>query len=125
MAVSHKGSCHCETVKYTVLGEDTIEVWRCNCSICTKKGIQCFTVEPDKFKIIQGEDSLSIYTYNTHIAKHTFCKVCGCVPFYYPRSGGVGISIQCLDQSTVEKVIWHDFDGENWEESIKGSSVSK
>ena len=43
------------------------------------------------FMIVQGEDQLSTYTFNTHQAKHTFCKICGVQSFYIPRSNQDGV----------------------------------
>ena len=48
----------------------------CNCSICTKKGIIHAIIAPEKFELVSGEDALLTYTFNTGIAKHTFCRVC-------------------------------------------------
>ena len=42
------------------------------------------------FPMSQGEEDLTTYTFNTHAAKHTFCKICGVQSFYTPRSNPNG-----------------------------------
>lgn len=66
---------------------------------------------------MSGEDSLSTYTFNTGVAKHTFCKICGVKPFYTPRSNpdGIDINVHCLDTKPVSVNVT-DFDGQNWEQ---------
>ena len=39
-----------------------------------------------KFSMLQGAESSVTYTFNTGIAKHLFCCVCGVKSFYVPRS---------------------------------------
>jgi len=39
---------------------------------------------------LQGADKLTTYTFNTHQAKHTFCRTCGVQSFYQPRSNPDG-----------------------------------
>ena len=70
---------------------------------------------------MQGEDSLTCYTFNTHAAKHTFCKICGVQSFYTPRSNpdGKGVAIHCIDPGTVGNVDITEFNGQQWEESMK------
>ena len=70
---------------------------------------------------IQGAEYLTWYTFNTHQAKHTFCKKCGVQSFYTPRSNpdGKGIAIHCLDSGTVLGLTRTSFDGQNWEDSIE------
>jgi hypothetical protein len=65
---------------------DLSRVSECNCSICTKKGILHLIVLPEDFELLQGGDALATYQFNTHTAKHTFCRLCGIHPFYVPRS---------------------------------------
>jgi hypothetical protein len=48
------------------------------------------------FTALSGQDMLSTYTFNTGIAKHTFCKVCGIKPYYTPRSNPDGVSVHTL-----------------------------
>ena len=43
-------------------------------------------VPESAFELLSGADALTVYTFNTHVAKHTFCKHCGIHPFYRPRS---------------------------------------
>ncbi|WP_208022474.1 GFA family protein [Pseudomaricurvus hydrocarbonicus] len=73
-------------------------------------------VPQSKFKLLAGEASLTTYTYNTGIAKHTFCKVCGIKPFYTPRSNpdGIDVNVHCLD-TQPQAVNITEFDGQNWE----------
>ncbi|KAK9904606.1 hypothetical protein M0R45_000569 [Rubus argutus] len=49
---------------------------------------------------------LTTYSFGTHTAKHTFCKVCGITSFYYPRSNpdGVAITYRCVDPGTLSSV---------------------
>lgn len=49
----------------------------------------------------QGSDNLTTYTFNTHAAKHTFCKTCGVQSFYTPRSNPDGYGNDCLLQADL------------------------
>jgi hypothetical protein len=49
-----------------------------------------FIVPGHKFRILTGEDKLTTYRFNTRVAKHTFCSVCGVQSFYTPRSNPDG-----------------------------------
>ena len=113
----YQGSCHCGAVKFEVEAPKVLEADRCNCSICVKSGFNVHLIIPNsKFKLTDGEAHLSTYTYNTGVAKHRFCKTCGCKPFYIPRSNpdGVDVNINCLD-TQAEQINITNFDGQNWE----------
>ena len=117
----YHGSCHCGRVKFAI--ESTIDkVVRCNCSICTKKGVLHHRVGPAQFELLTGEASLSLYQFDSKEAKHHFCSECGMHPFNNPRSAPemVNINVRCLDdfdltQETYEVI---DFDGRNWEHAV-------
>lgn len=114
----HKGSCHCRAITFEVEAPEVIEADYCNCSICTKSGYLHLIVPLSKFKLLGGKEMLSTYTFNTGIAKHTFCKNCGVKPFYTPRSNpdGIDINVHCLDTEGLSVNIT-DFDGQNWEKN--------
>ena len=120
--VIHKGSCHCGEVQFEVEASDIINALDCNCSICTMTGFLHLIVPTSKFRIIKGVDNLTTYTFNTGVAKHTFCKNCGIKPFYIPRSNpdGYSINVRCLDRSKISKINIELFDGENWDENAAG-----
>ena len=111
-----KGSCHCKAVTFEVEAPDSVEVEDCNCSICSKFGFLHLIVPKSKFELLSGEENLTTYTFNTGVAKHTFCKTCGAKPFYIPRSNpdGIDINVRCLDTKPAEINIV-PFDGQNWE----------
>ena len=51
---------------------------RCNCSLCRRKGALMTPPFPaDDLKILSGEEALTLYQFNTRVAKHYFCKHCG------------------------------------------------
>ena len=114
----YQGSCHCGAVKFEVEAPETLEVDDCNCSICSKAGFLHLIVPKSKFKLLSGEDSITTYTFNTGVAKHTFCKNCGIKPFYTPRSNpdGIDINVRCLDTKPIAMNITK-FDGQNWEQN--------
>nr|XP_002662101.2 centromere protein V [Danio rerio] len=125
--VKHTGGCHCGAVRFEVWSAPDLHVFNCNCSICTKKQNLHFIVPKSQFTLLQGSDNIITYTFNTHMAKHTFCKTCGVQSFYTPRSNpdGFGVAPHCLDPGTVNSVTVEDFCGQNWEESMQEHKTIK
>jgi hypothetical protein len=117
--MTYTGGCHCGAVRYQVQIEK-LTATRCNCSICQKKGFIHVIVPKSRFTLLQGEESLSTYTFNTGTAKHHFCRHCGINSFYQPRShpNGYDVNLRCLDGDEIDRFEINDFDGANWEDKI-------
>jgi hypothetical protein len=118
--VIHRGGCHCGRVRFEVQAPAAIDVVDCNCSMCARLGGYLhLIVARDRFRLVAGEDALTTYTFNTGVARHRFCSVCGIKSFYVPRSHphAVSVSARCLDPGTVTEMRISAFDGRNWEES--------
>jgi hypothetical protein len=113
---TYTGGCHCGLVRFRVTS-DFARVSDCNCSMCTKKGFVHLIVPLAQFELLSGKENLSTYTFNTGVAKHTFCKTCGIHPFYTPRSDPdkVDVNVRCLDNIDLTTVKITPFDGQNWE----------
>ena len=111
-------------MRFEVTAPAAISVAECNCSICAKSAYLHLIVPKSRFRLVQGEEFLTNYTFNTGVAQHLFCKVCGIKSFYVPRSDPDGISVnaRCLDPGTVTRMEVRPFDGRNWEASIRGKS---
>lgn len=118
--ITHTGGCHCGAVRFEVDAPAELEVTECNCSICGKSGILHLIVNKDRFRLVQGGDNLATYTFDTHEARHLFCRTCGIKSFYIPRShpGGYSVNVRCLDEGTVQGLKITPFDGRNWEANI-------
>lgn len=116
--VLHHGGCHCGAVRFEVRAPARVTVQRCNCSICARTGFLHLIVPGADFTLLSGADRLTTYTFNTGVAKHLFCSVCGVKSFYVPRSNpdGYSVNLRCLDPGTVTDVTCEDFDGQNWEQ---------
>jgi hypothetical protein len=117
--ITYTGGCHCGAVRFSVEVEAE-KVTDCNCSICRKKGFLRLIVTQDKFTLLQGENVLKTYQFNTGIAQHKFCGVCGIHSFYTPRSHPdcVDVNVRCLDENVIANFEVVTFDGQNWEENI-------
>jgi hypothetical protein len=115
--VKHSGGCHCGRVVFEVIAPARIDVSECNCSICSKSGYLHLIVSKSQFKLLRGTKFLKSYRFNTGVARHLFCSICGIKSFYVPRSNPDGISVnaRCLDQRTITKIRVRRFDGRNWE----------
>jgi hypothetical protein len=113
----HSGSCHCGAVVVEVDAPADLEVYECNCSICERSGFLHLIVPAHRFRLVKGQEVLITYTFNTRVARHMFCGVCGIKPFYIPRSNpdGVSVNLRCLDRANVRSVQVLPFDGRNWE----------
>lgn len=117
---THTGGCHCGRVRFEVDAPAAIEATECNCSICSKSGFLHLIVARDDFRLLQGEDALSTYTFNTATARHKFCRHCGVKSFYIPRShpDGISVNVRCLDAGSIDRVRVTPFDGRNWEQNV-------
>jgi hypothetical protein len=117
LVVKHSGGCHCGRVRFEVTAPARLEVTDCNCSICSKFGFLLLIVPADQFVLVSGRGDLTTYTFNTGVAKHTFCSQCGVKSFYTPRShpDGVSVNARCIDSETVESMSITPFDGRHWE----------
>jgi hypothetical protein len=116
----HMGGCHCGRVRFEIEAPAAIEAKDCNCSICSKTGFLHLFVARDDFRLLQGENELTTYTFNTGVAQHYFCRHCGIKSFYVPRShpDGISVNVRCLDEETIESLRVEPFDGRNWEQNI-------
>jgi len=115
--IRHQGGCHCGRVRFEVMAPADIEVSDCNCSICSKSGYLHLTVPASRFRLLCGEEQLTAYQFNTHTARHLFCRVCGVKSFYVPRShpDGFSVNARCLDAGTVQSMQVTPIDGRQWE----------
>ena len=118
---TYRGSCHCGAVRFEVEAPAEIEVYECNCSICSRLGYLHLIVPASRFRMLSGDDSLTSYRFNTGAANHLFCRTCGVKAFYVPRShpDGYSINARCLDRDTIGRMKIVPFDGANWERNIE------
>lgn len=113
------GGCHCGAVRFEVDLPSRVRVNRCNCSICRLAGYAHLIVEPEQFRLLQGEDVLTEYRFHTRTARHLFCRVCGIKSFYVPRSHpeGISVNLNCVELGDAVEVEFAEFDGRNWTRS--------
>ena len=118
--MTYRGGCHCGRVAFEVDG-DCNRVSQCNCSICTKKAYLHWIVPRETFRLLTPEEHLATYTFNTGVARHRFCKVCGVGSFYIPRSDPdkIDVNARCLDGVDLSALRVERFDGQNWEDAYR------
>jgi hypothetical protein len=56
-------------------------------------------VSSENLRIVAGQESLSLYQFNTRVAKHYFCKTCGIYTFHGTRKDPnlYRVNIGCLE----------------------------
>jgi len=92
------GACHCGTVRFRVEGEVS-EVITCGCSLCAMRGAVMAQVHESALAVTAGEDALALYTWNTGVAQHRFCRLCGVYVFHRKRAAPdrFGVNVACLE----------------------------
>mmetsp|Transcript_4875 Transcript_4875/g.8326 ORF Transcript_4875/g.8326 Transcript_4875/m.8326 type:complete len:148 (-) Transcript_4875:388-831(-) len=129
----HTVSCHCGNVRGSFSCSDqTIKAWECNCSDCAMRGNVHFVVPGEGF-VVEGTEKeyhakTSLYLWGTKTAQRRFCRTCGILPWYVPRSNpdGIAITLACASFAGGKKTQLEicQYDGINWEKSHAESGIS-
>jgi hypothetical protein len=96
----HTAACHCGAVVLELdLPNGIVDPRRCDCSLCRRRGAIVASVALDGLRVVRGQDSLRLYQFNTHTAKHYFCSVCGIYTHHQRRSNPnqYGYNVGCLE----------------------------
>ena len=96
----YEGACHCGAVRFRVRLPDGLRsARRCTCSFCRMRGAVAVTAPLDGFEVVQGDDALTLYQFNTGTARHYFCSRCGIYTHHKRRSNPneYGVNAACLE----------------------------
>ena len=108
------GSCHCGAVRFLV---DSVfaELTTCDCSLCVKRNAVMAKVPERALTVLDGEEMLTLYEWNTRRAKHYFCRRCGIYVFHRKRVAPdhFGVNVFCLDGFDVKSVPVRTTEGAN------------
>ena len=99
-----KLNCHCGQIEIEVnLTKGLEDLYRCNCSMCKRKGAISTVIDKKDLKVTKGEELLKFYQFNTNVAKHYFCSECGIYTHHNPRSAPTmtGFNLGCIDEVDV------------------------
>lgn len=85
--------------------------------MCCRSRYHHLVVPAARFQPLSGSDALVEYRFNTGVARHRFCRICGVKAFYVPRSNpdGISVNVRCLEPATIRSLRVEGFDGRNWE----------
>ncbi|WP_116138479.1 GFA family protein [Trinickia diaoshuihuensis] len=108
-----KGSCHCGTVRFEVR-TPLSPANRCNCSLCRRKGVLMTPPLPAAdLTVVAGREALTLYQFNSGVAKHYFCKHCGIHPFHQTLRDSKlwRVNINCLEGVDPHALEYSVLDG--------------
>ena len=110
--MKYKGSCHCKAIEFNIQS-DLEKIIQCNCSICIRRNAKMIMVPKENFQLIKGEENLSLYKFNSKIAKHFFCKICGIYTHHNRKSdpSSMGVNLGCMDELDQMSFEVIQFDG--------------
>ena len=95
-----EGGCHCGAVRFRATLTDGLRtIRRCTCSFCRMRGAVAVSADTGGIEVLQGEDALTSYRFNTGAAEHFFCSRCGIYTHHQRRSNQnqYGVNVACLD----------------------------
>mmetsp|Transcript_17262 Transcript_17262/g.24936 ORF Transcript_17262/g.24936 Transcript_17262/m.24936 type:complete len:137 (+) Transcript_17262:57-467(+) len=122
-------TCHCGKVTAEFRHDaESITAWDCNCSDCIMRRNVHFMVTDMTITSPNYEEETILYLWGTKTAKRRFCKTCGVLPWYTPRSNpdGFGITLNCVKWGCIPapKVTVKNFDGTEWKKSFAATNIA-
>ncbi|WP_448949921.1 GFA family protein [Labrys neptuniae] len=104
-----KGSCHCGGTRFE-LSEAPLEVTRCTCSFCHKRGVLWAYYRPAQFKLTSPPEQVSTYRWNSKTVQHHFCATCGCGTYTQTPDWSSGEPDFDNPRVSVNAWLFDDFD---------------
>jgi hypothetical protein len=94
---------------------DIEELTTCDCSLCVKRNAVMAKVPEAALTVLEGEDRLTLYAWNTRRAKHYFCRECGLYVFHRKRAAPdhFGVNAFCLDDLDISSLPLRATEGAN------------
>jgi hypothetical protein len=94
---SFQGACHCGGVRFRI-DHRPDELTTCDCSLCAMRGAVMAKVPEAALAMLEGGDLLTLYEWNSRVAKHYFCGRCGIYVFHRKRAAPdhYGVNARCL-----------------------------
>jgi len=116
LSVKHYlGSCHCGKVQFEINCEEITQAYRCNCSICRRKGalMSANYFSPQQMTVTEGKEFLSRYQFGDHDVYHYFCQSCGIYPFHDGPANPehYRVNLGCIDELVLEQLAVKYIDG--------------
>ncbi|MDC3075373.1 type I-B CRISPR-associated protein Cas8b1/Cst1 [Pelagibacteraceae bacterium] len=89
---------HCRAVQIEVFTDLKI-IKQCNRSTCIRKNAKMCMAPKEVINILKRNENLTSYKFNSMIAEHFVCKICGIYTHQHRRSdpNGAAINIRCID----------------------------
>ena len=118
----YTGQCLCGEVKIELTGRIS-EIIHCHCSLCRKNSGTAYAtngfVQANEFKVVQGSDKLSTFSFKPGRHRH-FCAKCGS-PVYSSNDQDPSryrLRLGMLDSDISERPESHNFIASkaNWDE---------
>ena len=104
-------SCHCGSIQLDIFFSEGIKnIVRCNCSICIKnKGFGMVCVPLEDVVLIEGNESMTEYKFNSMDYPHVFCIICGTHTHHKNRStpGKVCINVACINRFDINLLNYY------------------
>lgn len=78
---------------------------RCDCSFCSKRWAVVASVPVNELQVVKGSENLTLYQWNTKVARHYFCSICGIYTHHQRRSNPeeYGVNIACFPNVDVRE----------------------
>lgn len=96
------GSCDCAKVNFEVGLDLEVGTFKCNCRLCFKKRFWGAVAKPDTFRLISGENELTVYGVRR---RHHFCKHCGIKIFGRGLDGvRIVVNVAAIDDLDPKKL---------------------
>ena len=108
LSIMRKLTCHCGLIEIEIdLKKDLEDLYRCNCSMCIRKGAITAVVNKKDLKVVKGKEHLSCYQFKTKVAKHYFCSNCGIQTHNLRRRdpNTYGINVACINEISTKELF--------------------